>query len=127
MAVQNLKSRSELRIYKKGAREPVPAIFDDADSERIVIVVKNEQMAILKEGIDRVEARPSPSQSHQRIFSQKRRIRITPRIHPEGRTFPASLTAQTSASVDRANSIFRRYIEDLRAITVNAVKSRLCG
>ena len=57
--VQELKSRSELRIYKKGAREPLMATLDEVTEERILIVVKNEQMSIPKEDIDRLDARPS--------------------------------------------------------------------
>lgn len=55
--VQELKSGSDLRIYKKGASQPLTARFDEANEERIVIVVKNEQMSIPKEDIDRVDAR----------------------------------------------------------------------
>jgi hypothetical protein len=57
--VQELKSRSELRIYKKGAREPLIATLDEANEDRILIVVKNEQMSVPKEDIDRLDARPS--------------------------------------------------------------------
>jgi hypothetical protein len=55
--VKELKDRTELRIYKKGAREPVNATFDEANDERILVVVKNEQVAIPKEDIDRLDAR----------------------------------------------------------------------
>src|SRR5882724_2523186 len=57
--VQELKSRSELKIYKKGASEPLLATFDDATEDRILIVVKNKQLSIPKEDIDRLDARPS--------------------------------------------------------------------
>ena len=57
--VQELKSRSELRIYKKGAREPLMATLDEVNEDRILIVVKNEQMSVPKEDIDRLDARPS--------------------------------------------------------------------
>lgn len=56
--VKDLKGRAELRIYKKGAREPINATFDDASDERIIVVVRNEQTAIRKEDIDRIDARP---------------------------------------------------------------------
>ena len=56
--VKDLKNRAELRIYKKGARQPVSATFYDANDERIIVVVKNEQVAIPKEDIDRIDARP---------------------------------------------------------------------
>ena len=55
--VKELKSRVELRIYKKGAREPISATFDDANDDRLIVVVKNEQVAIPKEDIDRLDAR----------------------------------------------------------------------
>ena len=59
LLMQELKSRSELRIYKKGAREPLMATLDEVNEDRILIVVKNEQMSIPKEDIDRLDARPS--------------------------------------------------------------------
>ena len=55
--VKELKSRAELRIYKKGAREPINATFDEANDDRLIVVVKNEQVAIPKEDIDRLDAR----------------------------------------------------------------------
>jgi uncharacterized sporulation protein YeaH/YhbH (DUF444 family) len=56
--VQDLKSHSELRIYKKGTREALNATLDEANEDRIVVVVKNKQVAIPKEDIDRIDARP---------------------------------------------------------------------
>jgi hypothetical protein len=56
--VKDLKSHAELRIWKKGAREPINATFDDANEERIMVVVKNEQIAFPKDDIDRIDARP---------------------------------------------------------------------
>jgi hypothetical protein len=68
-AVQNLKGRSELRIYKKGSREPFLATFDEANSERILIVVKNQQMAIAKEDVDRLDAR-LPARSDRKVTKE---------------------------------------------------------
>jgi hypothetical protein len=56
--VQELKSGTELRIQKKGAAQPVLAQMDEANEERIVVVVKNEQVAIAKDQIDRIDFRP---------------------------------------------------------------------
>jgi hypothetical protein len=55
--VQALKSGSEIRVYKKTSSQPLIAKFDEANDERIVVVVKNEQVAIQKEDIERVDAR----------------------------------------------------------------------
>lgn len=57
-AVVKLKSGAEIRVVKKGSMQPVIGKFDEANDERLVLVVKNEQMAIQKDQIDRVDARP---------------------------------------------------------------------
>ena len=56
--VRAIKSGSELRILKREAKQPLMATFDEATDERIVVVVKNEQVSILKEDIERIDARP---------------------------------------------------------------------
>jgi len=55
--VKDLKSRAEMRIYKKGAREPVNATFYDATDDKVIVVVKNDQVAIARDEIDRIDAR----------------------------------------------------------------------
>lgn len=57
--VRELKTGTELRITKKGGKAPLLATMDEANSERIVVVVKNEQVAIAKDEIDRLEFRPA--------------------------------------------------------------------
>src|SRR3982750_1514252 len=57
--VKEIKSGAELRVYKKGAAQPLLVKMDEATDERLVIVNKNEQTSIAKEDIDRVDARPS--------------------------------------------------------------------
>lgn len=56
--VIEVKSGTELRIFKKGVTQPVLARMDEANEERIVIVLKNEQTAISKDQIDRLDRRP---------------------------------------------------------------------
>lgn len=56
--VKELKSRAELRIYKKGASDPVNAVFFDATDDKVIVVVKNTQIAVMKDDIDRLDARP---------------------------------------------------------------------
>jgi hypothetical protein len=57
--VRDLHSGVELRIFKKGDAKPVLAKMDQATEDKLLCVVKNEQVAIPKSDIDRVEARPS--------------------------------------------------------------------
>jgi hypothetical protein len=56
--VRELKTGTELRIYKKGASQFVAAIMDEASADRLVAVIKNEQVAIAKDDIDRIDYRP---------------------------------------------------------------------
>jgi len=53
-----LSSGAEIRIYKAGAKEPVLAKFSEADAERMIVVVKNEQLAIAKTDVEKLETGP---------------------------------------------------------------------
>ena len=56
--VKQLKSGTEVRLFKAGNKAGLIAKFDKADDERAVVIVKNEQKAIGKDKIERLEARP---------------------------------------------------------------------
>jgi len=56
--VKALPNRSELHVYKKGARDPLTVILADTSDDAIVVVDKKTQLTIHKEDIDRIEARP---------------------------------------------------------------------
>lgn len=55
--VKELKSGTELLIVRKGVAKPIEAKFDEARDEAIVVVVKNEQRAIPRDEIERIDAR----------------------------------------------------------------------
>jgi hypothetical protein len=57
--VRELRTGTELRILKKGSRQPILATMDEANDERLIVVVKNEQKAIQKDDIDRIDFRPA--------------------------------------------------------------------
>ncbi|MFY9724252.1 MAG: hypothetical protein WB579_11250 [Bryobacteraceae bacterium] len=56
--VQNLKSGTELRIFKKGGMHPILAKMEEANPDSLIIVVKNEELAIPRDQIDRIDYRP---------------------------------------------------------------------
>src|SRR5215471_15612264 len=58
--VKELKSGTEIRIVKKGAAKPIEGKFDEAQDDKVIVVLKNEQVAIAKDDIDRLEYRPKP-------------------------------------------------------------------
>jgi hypothetical protein len=69
--VKELKTGTELRIYKTGAKQPILAMMDEATDDRLVIVVKKEQMAIDKDEIDRIDFR-SPKSGGSRVTKDTR-------------------------------------------------------
>ena len=56
--VRDIKSGIELRILKVGSKQPILAFMDEANEERIIVVVKNEQVSIPKDDIEQLDARP---------------------------------------------------------------------
>jgi hypothetical protein len=57
--VRELKTGTELRILKRGSSKPVIGTMDEANDGRLIVVIKNEQLAIQKEDIDRIDFRPA--------------------------------------------------------------------
>jgi hypothetical protein len=94
--VQDLKSHSELRIYQKGASEPLNATFDEANEERIVVVVKNKQIAIPRGDIDRIDARPGKTPRKVTVNSTTKETEpdLTPHPNP---SIPVPGTSSSSS------------------------------
>ena len=94
--VQDLKSYSELRVYKKGVSDPVNATFADANEERIVVVVKNKEIAIAREDIERIDARPvkTPRKVSTESTTRQTDPDLTPRPNPG---IPAPGTSSSSS------------------------------
>lgn len=59
--VQSLKSGTEIRVIKKGSTQAVIGKFDEATPERLILVLKNEQIAIPKDQVERLDYRPTGS------------------------------------------------------------------
>jgi hypothetical protein len=59
--VRELKSGTEIRIVKRGTATPVLAQMGELTDDNLVIIVKNEQTAIARDQIERIDARPKGS------------------------------------------------------------------
>jgi hypothetical protein len=79
--VRELKSGTELRIFKKGGLHPIIAKMEDAEADSLIIVDKNTETAIPRGLIDRIDYRPAK----------------TSRITKETRTSVEGPDAQTAA------------------------------
>lgn len=113
--VRELKTGTELRIYKKGARQPVLGTMDEANDERLIVVVKNEEMAIQKDDIDRIDFRPATKSS--RLTKETRTTQSdstqTTSVGPQpqgSRPGPSSSTSTTFGSGSKPDfeTIYRR-------------------
>src|SRR5947207_500646 len=67
--VRQLKSGADVRIYTRGATQPLSGEMDEVREEWLIVVIKNKQVAIAKDRIDRIDARPI--QSGARVTKEK--------------------------------------------------------
>ncbi len=66
--VKALQSGQELRIVRRDSKQPVLAKMDEASADALVVVVRDQQVSIAKDQIDRIDARPA--QRGSRVTSQ---------------------------------------------------------
>jgi hypothetical protein len=57
--VKDLKTGTEIRVYKKGSSQPMAAQMGDLTEDNLIIVVKKETSAIPRDQIYRIDARPA--------------------------------------------------------------------
>jgi hypothetical protein len=113
--VKELKTGTELRILKKGSRQPVVGTMDEANDERIVVVIKNEELAIQKDDIDRIDFRPA---TKSRVNKETRVTQSdstqTPPVGPQGSQngpTTSSTTSYSGAPKPDFVTIYRRTVK----------------
>ena len=79
--VKALKSGTELRIVQQGVEKPIEATFDELREDDLLVVVKNEQKAIPKYQIERIDARPKGG---SRVTPQSSSKTEQPDTRPQG-------------------------------------------
>ena len=65
--VKVLKEGADLSIRRQGATKPLEAKFDEARDDTLVVIVRNEQQAIPKAEIDRIDHRPAGRQASSEL------------------------------------------------------------
>jgi len=93
--VRELPGGSELRIYKTGAKSPLLATLYSASADALVVIVKNAQMSISKDRIERLDARPP--QSGSRLSMETRKTIGTREAAATGRVKDSSLPPSSTA------------------------------
>jgi hypothetical protein len=96
--VRDLKSGTEIRIIKKGAKQPILAKMDEANDERLLAATKTEQISVPREDIDRLDFRPP--QTGSRVRGETRTTsgptEIDTRPRPQGGPSPSQSTSTTT-------------------------------
>jgi hypothetical protein len=95
--VKELKSGTELRVYKKGTAQPILARSADVTEDNLIVVVKDEEIAIAKDLVDRIDQRPNKGSRITKETTSKR-TDPDPIPGPPGRG-PAVAGTSTSSSV----------------------------
>lgn len=95
--VQELKGGTEIRVIQRGAKAPVIGKFDELTEDNLLVALKNEQIAIPRDKIDRVDARPSNA---TRIVKESKVTTTDPaKEHPKpGQPGSASVPGTSSSS-----------------------------
>ena len=57
--VKELKTGTELQVYKRGSIQPLTVKMDELTDQNLIVINKNAQTAILRDDIERIDARPS--------------------------------------------------------------------
>ncbi len=91
--VRDLKGGTELRVYKKGTAMPLLAKSDELTDDNLVVVVKNAQVAIPKDQIDRIDYRPYKPRVTTETKSKQTEPDTTPGPPGHGSTVPGSSTS----------------------------------
>ena len=112
--VRELKTGTELRIFKKGSRQPVIGTMDEANDERLIVVIKNEELAIQRDDIDRIDFRPATKSRaiKETRTAQSDSTQTTP-VGPQPRGSQPGPTTSTTTSIGTGSkpdfeTIYRR-------------------
>jgi hypothetical protein len=109
--VKDLKTGTEIRVFKKGSMQPVVAQLAEATDDNLVIIVKNEQSAIPRDQVDRLDYRPE--QKGGRLRSETKSTPHDPKpnvSNPRGGSGPNSSYSSGVTIVDKPafETLYRR-------------------
>jgi hypothetical protein len=120
--VKELKTGSELQVYKRGSVQPLTVKMDELTDQNLIVINKNAQTAILRDDIERIDARPSGKTRtvNETKVSEKNaatdpRSTIRARIHP-GRDESSYVWASSGVTWSKPGfeTVYRRTARERR-------------
>jgi hypothetical protein len=100
--VKALKTGAEIHVYKKGSPQPVTAEMDELTDENLVVIIKKTQMAIPKDQIDRIDARPNSSRRVTKETTTKQTV------DPDGTQNTSTSTGFNFEGKPNFETVYRR-------------------
>jgi hypothetical protein len=110
--VMELKSGGEVRILKAGSPQPLLGTLDEAREDNVVVVVKNEEIAIPRDQILRLDYRTRQTGKH--VTTKETRETETPpdpnAVSPRDRSTPSTSESTTYSFGSKPDfrTIYRR-------------------
>ena len=95
--VMKLTSGTEIGIFKRAGKQPLTAQVDEAFAERILVVIKNEQVSIDKQDIDRIDYRPRKKGN---VTSETKTTRDTESRPPTIVNRPGSTSTSSTVNIE---------------------------
>ena len=100
--VRAVESGTEVRVFKRNVKLPVVAKLDEATEDNLILLIEDQQVAIRRAEIDRIDRRP-----HQvsRVTHERRGVRTAT---AQGNTVSAAVAnaARTQTLTIRSKSPF---------------------
>jgi hypothetical protein len=101
--VKTLKTGAELRVYKKGSKQPISAQLGELTDDSLVVIVKKGETAIPKDQIERVDARPA---SGSRWTKEKTATKDN--VGPDGAVTSSESAGYSIGSKPDFETVYRR-------------------
>ena len=119
--LSDLKTGTELRVYRTGNKPPVTATFADVNDDNLIVLVKNTETAISKDDIERIDARGKsgkPAMTTETHASDDPPAVGAPNIHQqEGLSNSSSSSVSFGGSKGDFATVYRRNVSNAKPAT----------
>ena len=100
-ALKDLKSGTELRVYKKGSAQPLLVKMGELNDDNLVVIDKNKETAIARDLIDRVDYRPS---GKSRV-TKENSTRVTNGVGDPKAVIPGGMNGATTPTTTTSSNV----------------------
>ncbi len=114
--LSDIKTGSDLRVYRTGNKPPILATFADVNEDNLIVLVKNTETAIPKDQIERIDARGKqgkPAMTTETHTSEEPPAVGAPNMHQqEGLSSNSSSSVSFGGGKGDFQTVYRRNLAD---------------